>query len=136
MRKTVPIITSERDHELALKRIDELIREDNPNNSDEIEALGLMIEHYESKAIPFTPADPVALIDYRMKSLGWTQSELAKRLNIPPSRMSEVMNRRRQIPKRMIRPLSEALGISAGLLLQEYELASASAPAMAIERNN
>lgn len=121
--KTVPIIVSAEDHEQALARIDMLIGQTDSNNDPEIEALGLMIENYERKQFPFVPADPVTLLDYRMKSLGIKAAELAEKTGLPASRISEVLNRRRYMSKAFIRATTRVLGISPGLMLEDYPLA-------------
>ena len=62
-------------------------------------------------------ADPIEAIEFRMEQKGLTRKDLAKILGTR-TRVSEVLNRRRNLSIGMIRQLHEKLGISAEVLIR------------------
>jgi HTH-type transcriptional regulator / antitoxin HigA len=63
------------------------------------------------------PPDPIEAIKFRMEQQGLTWKDLAKILGTR-TRVSEVLNRRRNLSIEMIRRLHEKLGISAEVLIR------------------
>ena len=61
--------------------------------------------------------DPIEAIEFRMEQKGLTRKDLAKILGTR-TRVSEVLNRRRNLSIGMIRQLHEKLGISAEVLIR------------------
>jgi len=113
-------IKSEREYELALKRLDKIFdAEPETKEGDELELLALVIEDYEDKNYPIDPPDPIEAIKFRMEQMGMNQNDLAKIIG-HKSRASEILNRKRKLTLSMIRKLNRELNISTEVLVKEY----------------
>ncbi len=111
-------IHTEADYEAALKEVDKLIdsRLGTPEG-DRMDILITLIEAYEAKHFPIPePDDPVAVLEYYMESRGLSRSDLIPYLG-SKERVSEVLNRKRNLSLEMIRRLHSGLGIPADLLV-------------------
>lgn len=112
-------IRTDGDLDLALARINEIFdAEEGTPESDELDVLTVLVEHYEDERHPIGFPTPAAAIEFRMDQAG-----LAKRDLIPflgsRSRVSEVLSGKRTITMSMARALHRHLGIPAEVLLQE-----------------
>jgi len=113
-------IKSEREYELALKRLDKIFdAEPETKEGDELELLAIVIEDYEDKNYPIDPPDPIEAIKFRMEQMGMNQNDLAKIIG-HKSRASEILNRKRKLNLSMIRKLNKELNISTEVLVKEY----------------
>lgn len=112
-------IKSERDYELALERIDELIeaRPGTPEG-DELDILATIVSAYEDKHFPIDPPDPVEAILFRMEQMGLGRKDLEPLLG-GRSKVSEVLNRKRGLSIRMIRALHAKMNIPLENLIGE-----------------
>ena len=85
---------------------------------DELELLLLLVETYEKKEFPIDLPNPIEAISFRME-----QGKLKPKDLIPifgsKSKVSEVLNGKRELSLTMIRKLVSDLGIPAEVLLQE-----------------
>ncbi|MCK4663162.1 MAG: helix-turn-helix domain-containing protein [Bacteroidales bacterium] len=110
-------IKTEQDYNESIKRIEELwgAKKDSPEG-DEFDLLCTLVESYEMKHYPIAPPDPVDAIKFRMEQMGMTKTDLAKYLG-SQSRVSEVLNRKRQLTLKMIKSLYKGLKIPAEILL-------------------
>jgi len=117
----VRIIKTEREHEQALERLTDLLGR-NPAattpESDELDLLALVIEHYEREHYPIDSPDPIEAIKFRMDQMGLTRKDLARYLG-STSKISEILKGKRPLSLNMIRKLSTSLGISADILIRE-----------------
>jgi HTH-type transcriptional regulator/antitoxin HigA len=116
------VIKNEQEYEAALERAYVLMQMDlvdDSSESDELDALALFIEHYESKHYPIAPPSPLEAIDFRMEQLGKEKSELSKILG-GRNRQSEVLSGKRKLSLEMIRRLHSILGIPAESLIAAY----------------
>ena len=86
---------------------------------DEVEILGVLIEHYENEHFPIGLPSPVDAIKFRMEQLGYNQSDLATIFGVK-SRASEVLNKKRKLSLEMIRQLHAKLNIPTEVLIQAY----------------
>ena len=105
---------------------------------DRFELLSILVEAYEKEHYPIKLPDPIAAIEHCIESRGLTHRDLVPYLG-SPSRVSEILNRRRPLTLQMIRNLEEGLGIPASVLTQKYDLrvakeAKAKRPAAQRER--
>lgn len=115
------VIHTEADHEAALQRIDALMENDpDPASTEgeELELLGVLVECYEKKKYPMDMPTPVAAIQFRMEQQGLKPKDLVQYLG-SPSKVSEILNGKRQLTLAMIRRLHEGLGIPAEVLIGE-----------------
>ena len=104
-------IKSEQDYEHALARVDELMgAEPDTPEGDELEVLATLVESYEDKQFPIESPDPVEAILFRMEEMDLTRKDLELYIG-SRHRVSEVLNRKRELSLNMIRRLHEGLGI-------------------------
>lgn len=87
-----------------------------------LEALALLIEHYESARFPIPKATPLEVLKFMMEQNGRTQSDLSALLH-SRSRASEILNGRRELTLDQIRLLAREWHIPAGALVGEPEAA-------------
>jgi len=78
----------------------------------------VLVEAYEQEHYPIDPPDPVETVLAAMEERGATRGELAKILG-GASRVSEFLNRKRNLTKTMIRRLHEEWSIPLEVLVQE-----------------
>ena len=116
-----PIKTKE-DYQMSLKRLevifDALV---GTVESDEADVLGLMIDEYEKRHYPIESPDPIEAIKIRMEEMQLKQIDLIDAIG-GKSRVSEILNRKRKLTVEMIRKLTPRLNLSAGLLINDYQL--------------
>jgi HTH-type transcriptional regulator / antitoxin HigA len=119
---TIKPIKTEADYQKALKRLEVIFDAANgTNESDEADILGLMIDEYEKKHYPIEAPDPIEAIKIRMEEMQLKQIDLAEAIG-GKNRVSEVLNRKRKLTVEMIRNLTIRLNLSAGLLINDYQL--------------
>lgn len=113
------VIKTEADYEASLSRIEKLMdAEPGSNEEDELELLSLLVEDYEKREHYIEPPDPIDAIRFRMEQLNLSPKDLTA--YIPSrSKVSEVLNRKRNLSLPMIRALHEGLGISTDVLVSE-----------------
>ncbi len=113
------LIKNEEQYEEYLNIAESLIDldpEPGSKEGDELELLTLLIEKYEDEHYPIDFPDPIEAIKFRMEHQGITQKELASFIG-SPSKVSEVLNRKRPLTLKMIRALNKHLDIPAEILL-------------------
>jgi len=110
-------IKTETQYQKYLGLIDTLI--DCPEDSPEeevLELISILVEDYESKHYPIEAPDPIDAIKFKMEEEGLKRKDLADYFG-SPSRVSEVLNRKRPLTLDMAKKLHKGLGISAETLL-------------------
>jgi len=113
-------IRTKKDYEQALNRLEVIFdAKKGTAQGDELEILGMLIEHYENEKFPIDFPDPVEAIKFRMEQLGYTQSDLANVVGLK-SRASEILNKKRKLSLDMIRALHDKLNIPTEVLIQAY----------------
>lgn len=114
------VIKTKKEYNRALQRMETIFdASKNSKNGDELELLALLIDNYEKEHAPIEFPDPIEAIKFRMEQLGYKQKDLESALGLK-SRVSEILNKKRKLTLDMIRKLSEELGISTDVLVQEY----------------
>jgi HTH-type transcriptional regulator/antitoxin HigA len=111
------VIKNEQQYEEALAYVATLM--DAPPGSAqeaELELWGTLVELYEDKVHPIGLPDPIEAIKFRMEQAGLTPRDLIPYLG-SPSKVSEVMSRKRPLSIAMMRRLHEGLDIPAASLL-------------------
>jgi len=116
-------ITNALDFEEAGKVIDSLIDADlleDPRDRqralDILEAVTVLAIDYEKRHFPIPKPDPIEAIKERMGQLHLTRKDVAPYFG-GENRVSEVLNKKRNLTIKMIRELSKNLGIPADTLL-------------------
>jgi HTH-type transcriptional regulator / antitoxin HigA len=82
-----------------------------------MEILVSFIEAYEHKHFPIGVVDPVETIKFRMEQQGLTQKDLEPSYIGSSGRVSEVLNRKRQLSLQMVKRLHDGLHIPYESLL-------------------
>jgi len=113
-------IKTETDYTNSIKRIETLwgAKKDSIEG-DELDLLCTLVESYEMHHFPITPPDPIDAIQFRMEQMGITKSDMTKYLGAQ-SRVSEVLNRKRQLTLKMVKSLYNDLKIPADVLLNDH----------------
>ena len=111
------LIKTEDDYNSALARIDELF-DSKPGSKDfdEAELLMTLVEIYESQHYKIEAPDPIEAIKFRMEQMNLKRVDLAKYLGTR-GRVSEILNRQRNLTLTMIKKLHKEFGIPAESLL-------------------
>ena len=112
------VIKTEEEYQAALVRIESLM-DSAPGSVEEqeLEVFTVLIEKYEQEHFPIDLPEPVEAIKFRMEQQGLTQKDLIPYIG-SQSKVSEVLNGKRQLSVAMMRALQEGLGIPAKVLLQ------------------
>ncbi|SKC15991.1 helix-turn-helix domain-containing protein [Dyadobacter psychrophilus] len=110
-------IHSDAEYRDYLKVIDSLVDSDENSPEEELlELISILVEDYESVHFAIEPPDPVEAIKLKMEENGLKRKDLVDYFG-SPSRVSEVLNRKRPLTLEMIRRIHKGLGISAATLL-------------------
>ena len=110
---------TERDYEIVLDYMATLMdAESGSPQEQELELFSLLVATYEQEHFPIDPPDPVEAILFRMEQEGLTRKDMTVYIG-SPSKVSEVLNRKRPLSLSMIRALHQGLGIPAEILVQE-----------------
>lgn len=119
----IKIIKTEEDYKAALELIRKLVSIDPDPESTEGEQLDLLtklVQDYEAKVFPSNLPDPIDAIKFRMEQAGLKPADLIPYIG-SPSRVSEILSRKRDLTIEMIRSLESGLGIPAKVLIQKSE---------------
>lgn len=114
------MIKTQDDYEKALNEVESLIDltpQMGTDNGDRLELLTFLISKYEDEQFPLEHPDPIEAIKFRMEQQGLSYRDLIPFIG-SRSKVSEVLNRKRQLSLKMIRALHKGLGIPADVLLQ------------------
>jgi len=110
-------IKTEKDYNSALSRIEDLWgAKKDTLEGDELDLLVTLVEAYEMKHYPIAPPDPIDAIKFRMEQMGMTPADMVQFLG-SQSRVSEILNKKRQLTLGMIKSLYKGLKIPAEILL-------------------
>jgi HTH-type transcriptional regulator / antitoxin HigA len=113
------VIKTEAEYKAALAHVATLMDAQPASPEEqELELFALLVEQYEQEHFPIAPPDPVEAILFRMEQEGLTRKDLTAYIG-SPSKVSEVLNRKRPLSLSMIRALHKGLGIPAEVLVQE-----------------
>lgn len=117
---TIKPIKSKKDYQLALNRLEKIFdAKPGTAEGDELEILGMLINHYEQTHHPIDFPDPIEAIKFRMEQMGYTQSDLADVVGLK-SRASGILSKKRKLTLEMIRNLHSTLRIPTDVLIQRY----------------
>ena len=117
------IIKSTNDYNASISEIERLVALDPPvgsSDADRLELLATLAEDYEKKSYPTDKPTPIEAILFRMQEQGLKQKDIVPYIG-SKSKVSEILNGKRQLTLPMIRALHENLGISLDVLAQEIK---------------
>lgn len=104
-------IRNEQDYDRALAEIEGLWgAEEGTEAGDKLDILLILVEDYEARHHRISPPDPVEAIKFRMEQMNLTRKDLEPCIG-NRGRVSEVLNRRRELSLAMIRNLHSRLSI-------------------------
>lgn len=119
------IIKTEVDYKIAVNYLEKIGDdpnfENNPELINEFELIEKLIEIYDNEHYPIEKGNPIEIIKLKMEYMGLKQKDLCPAIGSKGS-VSDVLNKKRRLSKRMIRELSKLLNISQEILNTEYEL--------------
>jgi HTH-type transcriptional regulator/antitoxin HigA len=116
MKATLIIIENDNDHAQAKALIDELMGSQDPADRARMMAQARLIEAYERSRWPRRRPTLPDLLTYLMDQHGLSRADLVPLLGTA-SRVSEVLNGKRELSMSMVRKLRERFQISADLLI-------------------
>ena len=108
----------------ALKKIEELLLKVGDNHSYDnpdfvmMDRLSELVAQYEDKHFNIETPSLIEVIKLRMYEMGLKQSDLAKKLGIPKTRVSEYLKGKRDITMEVARKLHHQLNIDGDIILQ------------------
>ncbi|WP_375434935.1 helix-turn-helix domain-containing protein [uncultured Hymenobacter sp.] len=112
-------INNESEYQAAMQRLDYLVEND-PNNLAEIVALGNEVNDYENDNghAPVHPDSLIARIEREMYKRHLSKGQLAELLEVPASRLSEILHGKRSVNLDFAKRLYKKLGIPAEFILE------------------
>ncbi len=118
-------IKNEQEYKTALEQIDQLLSAtENPENTEKLEILSILVEDYENKNYKIESPDPISAITFRMEQLGLSRKDLEQSIG-SRGRIAEIFNRKRNLTLPMIRKLHKNLNIPTDILIRETKKKSA-----------
>ena len=116
----IKAIKTKKDYNYAVNRIYELMQKDlktSSNEMNELDVLSVLVEKYEEEHFPIASPDPIEAIKFRMEQMGLIQKDMIAYLGYP-SRVSDILNRRRPLTIEMVKKLHNGLKIPAEVLIK------------------
>lgn len=117
-------VETKKEYEEALAKIDELlVKVGNDHSYDNpdfvmMDRLSDLVVNYEDKHYKIRTPTLIDVIKLRMYEMGLKQSDLAKQLDVPTSRISEYLRGKRDITMDIARKLHSKLNIDGDIILQ------------------
>jgi len=116
MKATLIIIENDEDHAEAKALVEELMGSNDPANLARMTAQARLVEAYERSRWPRRSPSLPDLLVYLMDQHDLSRADLVPLLGTP-SRVSEVLNGKRELSMSMVRKVRERFHISADLLI-------------------
>lgn len=115
-------IKNENDYHIALKEIERLFdAKPNTPSGDKLDVLTTLVQSYEEAHHPIDLPDAVDALNYWIESRGLERKDLASCIGTR-ARISEILNRKRELTLSMIRKLHDELHIPAELLIKKNKV--------------
>ena len=106
--------------------IERLILQGSKKDKDEIELLELLIEDYDNRTIELIgnteDLNPVELLNILMEENELNKAELARELNVSRQLITEIVNYKRNISKKMVMKLAERFKMMPIAFSRAYEI--------------
>ena len=113
------LLRNEEQNSAAVKRVDELLRldiDDGSEEADELLFVSVLIGEHEDREHPIEGATPQEVVDFALEQRGMQRSELAEVMG-GGFRESDFFNGKRELSKNQARALHQMLRIPLELLL-------------------
>ena len=117
-------VETKKQYEEALKKIDALMIKIGDNHSYDnpdfvmMDRLSNLVAQYEDKHFKIETPSLIDVIKLRMYELGLNQSNLAEKLGVSKTRVSEYLRGKRDITMDVARKLHKQLNIDGDIILQ------------------
>lgn len=121
MKATLIVIQNDADHVQAKALVEKLMGSKSAADRARMAAQARLIEAYEQTRWPRRAPTLPDLLTYLMDQHGLSRADLVPLLGTP-SRVSEVLNGKRELSMTMVRKLRERFRISADLLISPARL--------------
>ena len=111
------LIKTKEEYALALAQMEQLF-DVTPDSDqfDEAELLMFLINTYENQHYAINTPDPIEAIKFRMEQMGMKRTDMTKYFGTR-GRVTEILNRQRELSLAMIKKLHKEFGIPAESLL-------------------
>lgn len=118
------VIKSNEQYYAYVKRLEELVSNglDSQEAIDEYELLYLLIRTWDDEHRPAPEMDPVELIKSLMEDHELSQNNLAELAGVGKSYISEILNYKKRMSKKVIRNISKHFKIQQEALNKHYRL--------------
>ena len=116
MKATLIVIQSDAEHSEAMAPVEKLMGSSDPADQARMTAQARLIEAYERARWPRRAPTLPDLLRYLMDQHGLSRTDLVPLLGTA-SRVSEVLNGKRELSMSMVRKLRERFRVSADLLI-------------------
>ncbi|NGF56053.1 transcriptional regulator [Parapedobacter sp. SGR-10] len=103
------------------KKLEALLDGDSVD-TEEVELLTLLIEHYDALNSNFNEMDPIELLKSLMKDHGLKSKDLAISLEVSKGCISDILNYKKGLSKEVIRKLANRFAISQEAFNRPYKL--------------
>ena len=120
MKATLIVIQNEADFAEAKALVETLMGTEDPKDRARMVAQARLVEAYERARWPRRPTTLPALLTYLMDQHGLSRADMVPALGTS-SRVSEVLNGKREFSLTMVRRLRERFNISADLLISQSQ---------------
>ena len=102
------------------------VLKDSGKHAEEVDLLELLIEDFDNRTIALIgksdDMNPVEVLQYLIDENNISKAELARQLNVSRQLITEIINYKRNISKKMIMKLSERFKMRPIAFSREYEL--------------
>jgi HTH-type transcriptional regulator / antitoxin HigA len=118
------VITSEKQYDNYCKALEELVfaKQKSKQAKEEIALLTLLIEKYDQEHNIFAEQDPVELLRSLMKEHKLKSVDLARKLDVSPGLISDIINYKKGFSKEIIRELASLFKLSQEAFNRHYSL--------------
>lgn len=116
------VIKDKEQYDTYCRALETLLESDPVNNSDEVELLTLLLEHYDAEHHSFTEMDPIALLKSFMRDHGIKAKDLVGFLGISKGYVSDILNYKKGLSKEVIRKLASRFNVSQEAFNRPYKL--------------
>ena len=114
---TLQKVTNEREHAVAMARIDELWEAElGTPEGDELNALVKLVVAYEKETVDIGEPDPITAIEFRLDQQGMTEDVLIPIIG-SREKVAEVLSGKRKITESQAHALHDLLRVEMDLLM-------------------
>lgn len=125
--KTYTIIRSDDQYAKYCNDLERLTSKYQTNPSEElldmIDTITLLIEKYDEEHSQLNEVDPIQLLKSLMSENNYTQKDLAELLKISKGHLSDILNYKKGLSKKVIRVLAERFKVRQSAFNRPYKLA-------------